>query len=122
MDVTDDYSFVRSHSSNARNLYLECYALLNYSKKYKIVNNPRNLKWCLLVNRHDHLGIMKSTPSRKNGSSVKGIRGEALGHIENLLKCHYTGVVTIDNELVRINQNDTTESWSVPTTTKIKSF
>ena len=87
-----------------------------------MASNYKSLKLHSLVNGHDHSGTMKSMPSRKHVCSVKGIGGEARGYMEKLFKCRCAGVATIENELSRINQNDPTASWPVPTTKKVKSF
>ena len=66
MDEMENYSFVRSHQSNATELCFECCVREKCCKKHKIVHKSKSMKWCLLVNDQEHTNAMKTMPSRQN--------------------------------------------------------
>ena len=98
MSEIDDYAFVRSHHSNLTNTCFECCVHENCEKRFRLMS--KSMKWCLLVNGNEHTNATKLVPTRKNGKAVKGIRGKARGHMQELLKCRCTGAATVENELV----------------------
>ena len=63
------------------------------------------MKWCLLVNDQEHTDAIKTAPYRQNGLAIRGIRAEARGHLEDLLRCRHAGAATVENELVKILQH-----------------
>ena len=44
------------------------------------------------------------------------------GHAQDLLNCRCTGAATVENDLVQLNDNNLTASWTAPLTIKLKSF
>ena len=43
-------------------------------------------------------------------------------HLEDLLRCKHAGAATIENKLVKINNENPRASWPVPSTMKLKGF
>ena len=73
--------FLSGHPIAMQDVCVSNVVLMKSVKKHKMEN--KNMKWCLLVNSHEHTDAMKPAPSRKNVLTVKDTRGEARDHLED---------------------------------------
>ena len=76
----------------------------------------------ILVNDNAHANIIKVSPSRQNGHTVKRIRVQEIHIIKDVIRVGESGSVTVETELLSFQNKNQSLNFAMPSRIKIRSF